>query len=83
MATKRFKEQNSFSKRQGDAQRICRKYPDRVPIVAEISAECRDLTIDKNKYLVPPDLTVGQLNYVLRKHCSYGDSKLTSEKALF
>ena len=34
--------------------------------------------IDKNKYLVPPDLTIGQFLYVIRKRI-----KLTPEKSIF
>lgn len=35
-------------------------------------------TIDKKKYLVPADLTVGQFVYVIRKRI-----KLSPEKAIF
>ncbi|KAG0471339.1 hypothetical protein HPP92_015885 [Vanilla planifolia] len=54
------------------------KYPDRIPVIVE-KAERSDIPdIDKKKYLVPADLTVGQFVYVVRKRI-----KLSAEKAIF
>ena len=65
-------------KRKSEADRIRSKYPDRVPVICE-KAERSDVPdIDKKKYLVPADLTVGQFHYVIRKRI-----KLAPEKALF
>nr|XP_024376089.1 autophagy-related protein 8d-like isoform X2 [Physcomitrium patens] len=67
-----------FQKRQAEALRIREKYPDRIPVIVE-KAEKSDIPdIDKKKYLVPADLTVGQFVYVIRKRI-----KLSSEKAIF
>lgn len=56
------------------------KYPDRVPIICEKNTvrgnNCPD--IDKNKYLVPRDLTLGQFLFVIRKRI-----QLPAQKALF
>lgn len=61
-----------------ESERIRQKYPDRIPVICE-KAEKSDIgNIDKKKYLVPADLTVGQFIYVIRKRI-----KLTPEKALF
>ncbi|CAB4277845.1 unnamed protein product [Prunus armeniaca] len=71
----------SFSgeeRRQAEAARIREKYPDRIPVIVE-KAERSDIPdIDKKKYLVPADLTVGQFVYVVRKRI-----KLSAEKAIF
>ncbi|KFK26531.1 hypothetical protein AALP_AA8G261100 [Arabis alpina] len=65
-------------KRRAEAARIREKYPDRIPVIVE-KAEKSDIpTIDKKKYLVPADLTVGQFVYVIRKRI-----KLSAEKAIF
>ncbi|KAH9733194.1 Autophagy-related protein 8f [Citrus sinensis] len=49
-----------------------------VQVIVE-KAERSDIpTIDKKKYLVPADLTVGQFVYVIRKRI-----KLSAEKAIF
>jgi len=60
------------------AQRIREKYPDRIPVIVEKHTKSEIPDIDKKKYLVPADLTVGQFVYVIRKRI-----KLTPEKAIF
>lgn len=73
-----FKEKNDFDKRLNESKRIRDKYPERIPVIVE-KADGSDIpTIDKNKYLVPCDLTVGQFVYVIRKRI-----KLRPEQALF
>ncbi|KAI3800282.1 hypothetical protein L1987_28369 [Smallanthus sonchifolius] len=73
-----FKLEHPLEKRRGESSRIRVKYPDRVPVIVE-KAERADIPdIDKNKYLVPADLTVGQFVYVVRKRI-----KLSPEKAIF
>jgi GABA(A) receptor-associated protein len=73
-----FKKQHSFEKRQAEAQRIREKYPDRIPVICEKDERSSIPPIDKKKYLVPADLTVGQFVYVIRKRI-----KLSPEKAIF
>eukprot|EP00164_Ancoracysta_twista_P000010 GFYU01000013.1.p1 GENE.GFYU01000013.1~~GFYU01000013.1.p1 ORF type:complete len:119 (-),score=47.64 GFYU01000013.1:228-584(-) len=76
--TKSFKQEHTFEKRKQEAARIRAKYPDRIPVICE-KAENSDIPdIDKKKYLVPADLTVGQFVYVIRKRI-----KLSPEKAIF
>ncbi|XP_015583535.1 autophagy-related protein 8f isoform X2 [Ricinus communis] len=78
MTKSSFKFEHDFEKRRAEAVRIRAKYPDRVPVIVE-KAERSDIPdIDKKKYLVPADLTVGQLVYVIRKRI-----KLSAEKAIF
>jgi GABA(A) receptor-associated protein len=75
-----FKKQNSLQDRTQESARIMQKYPERIPIICErsllSSSECP--IIDKNKYLVNKDLTIGQFVYVIRKRM-----QLPPEKALF
>ncbi|GMH24985.1 hypothetical protein Nepgr_026828 [Nepenthes gracilis] len=78
MAESSFKLQHPLERRQAEAARIREKYPDRIPVIVE-KAERSDIPdIDKKKYLVPADLTVGQFVYVVRKRI-----KLGAEKAIF
>jgi GABA(A) receptor-associated protein len=60
--------------------RIRKKYPNRVPIMCTVDpSSAKSLPpLDKEKYLVPEDLTVGQFTYVIRKRI-----KLKPETALF
>jgi len=69
---------HSLEKRKSEAERIRAKYPDRVPVICEKADRSDIPDIDKKKYLVPADLTVGQFHYVIRKRI-----KLAPEKALF
>jgi GABA(A) receptor-associated protein len=65
-------------KRASEAARIRGKYGDRVPVIVERAEKSDIPTLDKKKYLVPADLTVGQFVYVIRKRI-----KLNAEKAIF
>jgi len=75
-----FKHEFKFQDRLDEARRVLSKYPDRIPIICERSLTAtRDCPIiDKRKYLVPRDLTMGQFLYVVRKRLL-----LPPEKALF
>lgn len=64
--------------RQAESQRIRDKYPDRVPVICERAPGSDIGDIDRKKYLVPSDLTVGQFVYVIRKRI-----KLEPEKGIF
>ncbi|KAJ6320570.1 MICROTUBULE-ASSOCIATED PROTEINS 1A/1B LIGHT CHAIN 3-RELATED [Salix viminalis] len=78
MTKSSFKQEHDFEKRRAEASRIREKYPGRIPVIVE-KAERSDIpNIDKKKYLVPADLTVGQFVYVIRKRI-----KLSAEKAIF
>ena len=61
-----------------EASRIREKYPERVPVLVGKSPSSDAPEIDKHKFLVPMDLTVGQFQYVIRKRI-----KLSPDKALF
>ena len=75
-----FKYQYSLKDRIFESNRVLEKYPTKIPIICERSnhpgSNCP--LIDKNKYLVERDLTLGQFQYVIRKRL-----KLTPEKAIF
>ncbi|KAJ6256603.1 ubiquitin-like protein atg8, variant 2 [Drechslerella dactyloides] len=78
MARSKFKDEHTFEKRKAEAERIRQKYTDRIPVICEKVEKSDIATIDKKKYLVPADLTVGQFVYVIRKRI-----KLSPEKAIF
>ncbi|TYG41598.1 hypothetical protein ES288_D12G188500v1 [Gossypium darwinii] len=78
MAKSSFKLEHPLERRQAEAARIREKYPDRIPVIVERADKSDVPDIDKKKYLVPADLTVGQFVYVVRKRI-----KLGPEKAIF
>ena len=73
-----FRNKYSLEARKKESKKIMEKYPDRIPIIVEKDINSDIKEIDKKKYLVPNDLTVGQFLYVIRKRI-----KLGPEKALY
>ncbi|CAJ0605418.1 unnamed protein product [Cylicocyclus nassatus] len=73
-----YKEENNFEKRRAEGDKIRRKYPDRIPVIVERAPKSRLRDLDKKKYLVPSDLTVGQFYFLIRKRIH-----LRPEDALF
>lgn len=76
----KFIENHTLEFRRMESSRILNKFPDRIPIIVEKSTQSQNTLpdIDKKKYLVPNDLTLGQFIYVIRKRI-----KLKPEKALY
>eukprot|EP01086_Lenisia_limosa_P011583 TRINITY_DN37793_c0_g1_i2.p1 TRINITY_DN37793_c0_g1~~TRINITY_DN37793_c0_g1_i2.p1 ORF type:complete len:115 (+),score=23.69 TRINITY_DN37793_c0_g1_i2:50-394(+) len=73
-----FREQ-PFQKRVAESARIRERYPDRIPLVVEKAKKQTDIPdIDKKKYLIPADLTVGQFIFVIRSRIN-----LSPDKAIF
>lgn len=74
-----FKSEFSHAVRLKEGRRIRETYPDKIPIICEKSNVEKTIPqIDKKKYLVPIDLTLGQFIYVIRKRL-----QLKSDQALF
>ena len=62
-----FKKKFPFEKRLSESSRILEKYDDRIPVIVTNSKHSTLPDIDKNKFLVPGDLTITQFLYVIRK----------------
>ena len=74
-----FKNKYSFHDRCEESYKVSNKYIDRIPIICEKSSTQTQLPdIDKHKYLVHKDLTLGQFMYVIRKRMN-----LKAEEAIF
>jgi GABA(A) receptor-associated protein len=70
---------NDHLERLKKSQVILEKYPDRVPLIVQPSKNDRDqYPIDKSKYITPRDLTMLQLQQIIRKRVRF-----PAEKALF
>ena len=75
----KFKQENSLEDRKNETTKIMKKYDDRIPIIIERSARTDLPDVEKNKYLVPDNLTVGQFIFTaLRTRL-----KIDNTKALF
>jgi len=71
-----FKEKHSLQKRKSESERIQIKHPNRIAVIVEAPEE---LQLNKCKYLVPYELTMGQLQHIIRKRMK----TLKPEQALF
>ena len=72
-----YKEKHDFDTRKSESTRILSKYPDKIPIICEKSG--RNVPdLDKYKFLVPDDITMGQFMFILRKRL-----ELSPEKAIY
>jgi GABA(A) receptor-associated protein len=74
----RFNEIHTLEERCTESKKIILKYPTRIPIIVEKCNRSKLKEIDKKKYLVPKDMTMGQFIYVIRKRI-----QLESSQALF
>ena len=74
---KDFKNEHSFEERHKECTRIKSKYTDRLPIICQRIKNANESCpiIDKKKYLIPNDLTLGQFIYVIRKRCNLNESQ--------
>ncbi len=73
-----FKNDFTLEQRSAESSRVLEKYPNRIPVIVERDDRSTISDIDKKKYLVPGDLTIGQFIYIIRKRI-----KLKPEEALF
>ncbi|CAL5352156.1 unnamed protein product [Camellia sinensis] len=73
-----FKQEFSFEERSEESRDMIAKYPDRVPVVVERYSNTDLPEIEKKKYLVPRDMSVGQFIHILS--CRL---RLAPGKALF
>jgi len=74
MPTK-FQKQFSFDQRKKESARILDKFPDKIPIIVEKGKSDKLPVIDKAKYLVPQDITVGQFLNIIRKRIQLSESE--------
>ena len=73
-----YKKSKSENERITESSKILEKYPNRVPIIVEKELKSKIKDIDKNKFLVPEDMSFGQFMFIIRKRI-----KLDSTEALF
>jgi GABA(A) receptor-associated protein len=67
-----------IAERKKDVQNMLKRYAGRIPIIIDKVKNSPVPDLDKTKYLVPYDLTVGQFLYVIRKRI-----KLEPSQAIF
>jgi GABA(A) receptor-associated protein len=65
-----YRTEKTFEERQSESARMRERYPGRVCVFITKEKSCKLPDITKRKYLVPSDLSVGQLIHVIRKRAT-------------
>ena len=73
-----FKSKYKFEERRNESMKVLNKYSGRIPVICEKMEGSNIKEIDKKKFLVPDELTLGQFIYILRKRI-----RLDENQALF
>lgn len=73
-----YKKKKTLEERKNESSEIMTKHQGRLPVFVEKDKHSDVTVIEKNKFLVPSDITVGHLITVIRRRIN-----LTSEQALF
>ncbi len=74
-----FKSRHPFASRRAEFERISQRFPGRIPIIIEKASKSVDAPpLQKQKFLAPDTMSVGQFIYVIRRSMN-----LAPEKALF
>lgn len=77
-SNKSFKQTHPFEKRKEESEKILKKYENRIPIIVHKQANSNIANCDKQKFLVPDDLSIAQFTFVIRKRI-----KLSAEQAIW
>ena len=75
---RQFKERHKIEDRMELSQKLCKKYPERVPIIVSRGKETSIQPINKNKFVAPRDISIGRFIYEIRKQI-----KMTPEESLY
>ena len=70
-----FKSKHDFETRKKESEKIQTKYPNRFPVIIHKSKKCKLDEIEKTKFLIPGDLTMGQVIYIVRKRIKLNDTE--------
>tara|TARA_B100000795_G_scaffold19451_1_gene12926 strand:+ start:135 stop:566 length:432 start_codon:yes stop_codon:yes gene_type:complete len=68
-----FKKKISFEERCKQSKAIIEKYPNRLPVICNVSNKLPDL--DRHKYLIPTDIKSSTFFYIIRKRLNINEKK--------
>jgi len=79
-----FEESLPFEKRLAEAERIMKKYPDRVAVICERAPrEIALPVLPKVKFLVPGTMTISEFKYIVHKHLVETSDSLPAEQTIY
>lgn len=65
-----YREKFTIEQRRNESKNVKKKYPDRIPVIVSKDPSSNLADINKEKYLIPIDFTVGQLLTIIRQRTS-------------
>ena len=65
-----FKEDFSIENRRNEAKKVLEKYPERLPVIITKDVKSQLPSINQVKFLIPYNLTIAQLIYIIRNRIS-------------
>ncbi len=74
----KYRDSTHFDTRLHESSRVAIAYPDRIPCIIESDDKSTSVSLPKTKYLIPYDLTIGNLSMIVRRHTG-----LTREDSIF
>lgn len=74
----KYQETVPLEQRIVESNRVRERHPDRVPVICEKIASCKFPPMEKSKFLVPADLTVGQFIHMVSSRI-----QVTAYKSVF
>ena len=78
MSVSRYKKEKTFEQRKLESQSILSRYPGHVPVIVDKDPKCNLPDIERQKFLVPSDLSNGHFVFVVRMRIN-----LTPEESIF
>ena len=70
-----FKKKHTLEERKTESAKIIKKYEGRIPVIVTKDSKCKLDEMDRNKFLAPGDLTLGQFMYVIRKRINLKETE--------
>ena len=67
----KYKREYSLEERKRESENILRKYKSQIPVIVDKEKGCSLPDIDRQKFLVPSDLCIGQFVYIVRKRINF------------
>jgi GABA(A) receptor-associated protein len=74
----KYKTEYSFEQRRKESAKIRAKYQERCPVIVEVNPQSDLPALDKRKFLVTMDMTLGQFLFIICKRM-----KIPPEKGVF
>ncbi len=71
----KYREKYTIEQRRNESKNVKKKYQDRIPVIVSKDPGSELSDINKEKYLVPIEFTVGQLLTIIRQRTTIGPEK--------